>query len=142
MIIVSRGLAFDYSPTDEAYIENNDLVEPYVVQTIKNFCLVEYQKREGKVTANIENGFVQLNNAIIFRMSAIDGEPRRMVFDWSEQKIYRVETTPLNPIYDPSKRRLIDLKMKLVNSNMLRFDMDFLKAKYLELVESLNGELL
>ena len=84
--------------------------------------------------------FRSMENVMYFQMSMIDGEPRRMIFDWGDSKIYRVSNTPLNPLYKPNERRLVSLKVNLINSNMLRFDVGFLKEKYKELVESLNGD--
>lgn len=139
MTIVSRGLAFDYEPSKEE-LAGEELIKPYVVQKLYNFGLVEYYKKEGKIQVNLGNGFMQMENVMIFQMSMIDGEPRRMIFDWGDQKIYRVSNTPLNPLYKPSERRLVSLKVNLINSNMLRFDVEFLRAKYNELVESLNGD--
>lgn len=137
MRIASSGLAFDYEPTKEIMRKNSMIAEDYVKQEFTNFALISYYKKEKKqVTRNLE-GFLNIDTRMVFEMNMLDTNPRRYIYDKSTDLVFRVSNTPINPALDPSKRRMIELDVDMVNSSEMLFDLDFIREKYKEIWEAL-----
>ena len=137
MRIASSGLAFDYAPTKEIMRKNSMIAEDYVKQEFTNFALISYYKKEKKqVTRNLE-GFLNIDIRMVFEMNMLDTNPRRYIYDKSTDLVFRVSNTPINPALDPSKRRMIELDVDMVNSSEMLFDLDFIREKYKEIWEAL-----
>lgn len=137
MRIASSGLAFDYEPTKEIMRKNSMIAEDYVKQEFTNFALISYYKKEKKqVTRNLE-GFLNIDIRMVFEMNMLDTNPRRYIYDKSTDLVFRVSNTPINPALDPSKRRMIELDVDMVNSSEMLFDLDFIREKYKEIWEAL-----
>ena len=137
MRIASSGLAFDYEPTKEVMRKNSNIVDDYVRQEFTNFALISYYKKEKKqVTRNLD-GFLNIDIRMVFEMNMLDTNPRRYIYDKSTDLVFRVSNTPINPALDPSKRRMIELDVDMVNSSEMLFDLDFIREKYKEIWEAL-----
>lgn len=138
MRIASSGLAFDYEPMKEIATKNPKIMEHYVEQRMSNFALVSYYKSEKKLYAQNEFGFMNIEYKMVFEMNMLDVNPRRFIYDKASDFIFKVISTPINPSLDPSKRRMIQLEVDMINSkDDLMFDLEFIKGKYKELWEAL-----
>lgn len=137
MKIVCSGLAFDYEPTKEIMRKNSAIVEDYVQQEFTNFALISYYKKEKKQYTRNLDGFMNIDIRMVFEMNMLDTNPRRYIYDKATDLVFRVSNTPINPSLDPSKRRMIELDVDMVNSSEMLFDLDFIRNKYKEIWEAL-----
>lgn len=134
MRLKSDGLAFNYTPAQETTMEKfSDLVQVYVTQFLSDFALVNYYKTEKRNYAFNDNGFQSITREMWFEMPLIDTNPRTFIYDAKDEMVYKVMEAPINPAYNPAMRKLIELRVELINWSDYKFDIDFIKDKYDEL---------
>lgn len=141
MQVKSYGLAFDFEPTKESYVENVEIqvTQTYVTQSLTNFVLINYYKREKSLRAFNADGFQNIQKQLYIEMFALDTNPRKYIYDKRDDAIYKIVDTPISQEFDPSKRKMYSLPIELVNSSDLRFDLDFIRNKFNELWGVLNA---
>lgn len=130
----SNGLAFNFTPAFETPMQNfEEVTNQYVIQDLNNFVLINFYKYEKKQFAVNQDGFQSINRILYAEMPMIDTNPRNYIYDGKESLIYKVIDMPINPSVDPSKKKLVQVQIELVNTSDLKFDLKFIKAKYDEL---------
>lgn len=140
MRIKYYGLAFDYEPSEEVNFDDVDLVKG-VNQKIHNFVYINYYKFAKSFRAINQNGFMQIDMKLFIEMYMIDENPRKYIYDDKEGKIFRILETPLEQVFNPAKRKMYQLPIELITNNEMKFDIDFIKAKFNELREVANANL-
>lgn len=139
MRIKSYGLLFDYTNAQEVKRPNIDGITNYLIQELNNFVLISYFKREKKYSATDENGFLNIKQQLFIEFYMTDTFPRKILYDAKSDLLYRIKDMPINQEFEPSRRRLYELPIELIDSSFLRFDLDFIRAKYKEMLGIYNA---
>lgn len=135
------GLAFDYEPSTEITHDEESSLVKNINQLIHNFAFINYHKFSKTYRAFSADGFMKYDMKLFVEMYMIDTNPRKFIYDDKEQAIFRILDMPLEQSFNPAKRRIYQLPIELVTNNDIRFDLDFIKAKFEELKGVANAYL-